>query len=118
MRFRLPIIVALLALGLSGVAVASSAVRDVSVLPRDAATLQELDSQQLRIVRRASALCRGTGVGGGGSLQIRACVMGLADRSVTETKSDVLLAFHNAIPFNVRYDEFRQDAYWQRLVAR
>jgi hypothetical protein len=118
MRIRFPAVVTVLALGFCSGVGASPAARSISSLPRDAATLQELDSQQLRIVRRASALCRGAGIGAGGSLQIRACVMGLADRSVTETKSDVLLAFHNAIPFNVRYDEFRQDAYWQRLVAR
>lgn len=88
--------------------------------PRDEASLRDLDSQQLRIVRRAGAQCWHSNEGGfrTRSVTSRACIMGLADNAVRNSDNEALIAYHQALPLNVRYNEYRPATYWQRFVQR
>lgn len=87
--------------------------------PRDAASLRELDSRQLRIVRRAGAMCWHSGEGGFGSRSVRAraCVIGSTEGAMANSHDPALQGFHQALPFNARYNEYRPAYYWQRMVA-
>jgi hypothetical protein len=124
-----PIAVALLittlmtgALVLSGRASAGADIGDdptgKSGFPRDAASLRQLDAEQLRIVRRASAQCWHAGQGGfGGRGPVaRACVMSATEGALAARKDEILKAYSDALPMNVRYDRNRPSLYWQRLV--
>jgi hypothetical protein len=88
--------------------------------PRDEASLRDLDSQQLRILRRAGAQCWHSGQGGFMSrgAQSRACIIGQAESAVNSSDNEALHAYHNALPFNARYNENRPAYYWQRFVQR
>ena len=91
-----------------------------SGFPRDAVSLRELDSQQLRIVRRAGAQCWHSGEGGFRSrgVRSRACVISGTESAIRSSDNPSLMAFHQALPFFARYDEYRSAYYWQRLVAK
>ncbi|MEQ1755013.1 MAG: hypothetical protein ABL973_12870 [Micropepsaceae bacterium] len=100
----------------AGAAFAASA--GPGAFPRDADSLRTLDNQQLRIVRRAGALCWHSGEGGFGGQGIvgRACVINGTEGAIASLKDPVLKAYSDALPMHVRYDEFRPAFYWQRLV--
>lgn len=91
-----------------------------SGFPRDAASLRHLDGEQLRIVRRASAQCWHAGQGGFGARGpvARACVMNATEAALSARKDEILKAYSDALPMNVRYDENRPSTYWQRLTIR
>src|SRR5262245_31596026 len=109
-----------LAAALVGSASAQPASDEVGAFPRDAASLRELDSQQLRILHRAASQCWHSGQGGFNSRspQARACIIGLAENAVNTADSPTLEAYHNALPFHVRYNENRPALYWQRFLQR
>jgi hypothetical protein len=89
-----------------------------SGFPRDAASLRQLDAEQLRIVRRASAQCWHAGQGGFGARGpvSRACIMNATEAALAARKDEILKAYSDALPMNVRYDRNRPSLYWQRLV--
>ena len=111
------IMVAVLLL-VSGVAIAASPAP--TGFPRNADALRSLDSQQLRIVRRAGSMCWHSGEGGFGGQGIvgRACVINGTEAALANLKDPVLKAFSDALPMHVRYDEYRPAYYWQRLVEK
>jgi len=113
---------AVLAVALTGSAAAgpSPVAYQPGAFPRDEASLRTLDNQQLRIVRRAGAQCWHSGEGGFRSrgAASRACIIGLTENAIRSSESEPLQAYHNALPFNARYNENRPSYYWQRLVAR
>jgi len=112
---------ALIVAALAGSAVAATpAAYQPGAFPRDEASLRDLDSQQLRIVRRAGAQCWHSNEGGFRSRNAtsRACIIGLADNAVRTSENEALIAYHNALPLNVRYNEYRPGLYWQRFVQR
>jgi len=113
---------AVLAVALAGSAAAGPApvAYQPGAFPRDEASLRDLDSQQLRIVRRAGAQCWHSGEGGFRSrgAASRACIIGLTENAVRNSENEPLQAYHNALPFNARYNEYRPAFYWQRFVAR
>jgi hypothetical protein len=88
--------------------------------PRDVDSLRSLDSQQLRIVRRAGALCWHSGFGGVGTrgVMARACVIQETEGAIANLKDPVLKAYNDALPMNARYSEYRPAYYWQRLVLK
>jgi hypothetical protein len=92
---------------------------DAAALPKDEASLRDLDNAQMRIVRRAGAQCAHSGEGGFGgyrnSPRGRACIIGLVESAVKSSENPALVAYHNWLPFPARYDEMRV-AYWQKLV--
>ncbi len=98
---------------------ANSPAPDYGALPRDETSLRALDNKQLRIVRRAGAQCWHSGQGGFGSRSVtaRACVISLTEGAVANSDSSALQAYHQALPFNARYNENRPAYYWQRLVV-
>lgn len=91
-----------------------------SGFPRDAASLRHLDGEQLRIVRRASAQCWHAGQGGFGArgAVARVCVMNATEAALAARKDEILKAYSDALPMNVRYNENRPALYWQRLIIR
>lgn len=104
----------------AGLAVAAaSAATQPAGFPRDEVSLRALDSQQLRIVRRAGAQCWHSGEAGFRSrgVRSRACVIGATEGAIRGLDDAQLQAFHQALPFNARYDEYRPALYWQRLVV-
>jgi hypothetical protein len=92
----------------------------LSGFPRDAASLRQLEEQHLRIVRRASAQCWHAGQGGFGARGpvARACVINAVEAALAARKDEILKAYSDALPMNVRYNENRPAYYWQRLVIR
>jgi hypothetical protein len=91
--------------------------------PRDAVSLRDLDSRQLRIVRRATAQCWHSGEAGLGGFRAsgargRACIIGGTESAIRSSDDTALKAFHQALPFNARYNENRPAHYWQRMVAK
>jgi hypothetical protein len=104
---------------LLGSGAAFAATSEPSGFPRDTDSLRSLDNQQLRIVRRAGALCWHSGEGGFGGQGIvgRACVINGTEGAIASQKDPVLKAYSDALPMHVRYDEFRPAFYWQRLVV-
>jgi len=109
-----------LAAGLAtSAASAEPAAYQPGAFPRDATSLRDLDSQQLRIVRRAGAMCWHSGEFGfrARGVRSRACVIGTTESAVRSSEDAALAAFHQALPFNVRYDENRPAYYWQRLLS-
>ena len=115
----------LIAMAMSFLAFGATAMAEPSAyqpgaFPRDEASLRDLDNQQLRIVRRAGAMCFHSGEGGfraNTSVTGRACIMSLADHAVADSQNPALQGFHQALPLYARYDENRPGYYWQRLVA-
>jgi hypothetical protein len=108
----------LIALLLSTTGAAIAGVPAVSGFPRDPASLSALDSQQLRIVRRAGAQCWHSGQGGLGSKGAitRACIINGSEGMIASLKDPALKSFHDALPMHARYDENRPSYFWQRLV--
>lgn len=93
---------------------------DAGAFPHDKAALRDLDSQQLRIVRRAGAMCWHSGEGGflnPRGPRARACIISLTESAIRNSDDPVLQAYHQALPFHARYDEYRPGYYWQRLVS-
>lgn len=88
----------------------------IADLPRDEVSLRELNSQQLRIVRRASRLCASSPVA-----VIRPkrnpCVFLLADKAVADSGNPALVAFHWVLPAYERYDEYRMDTDWRAFLV-
>jgi hypothetical protein len=87
--------------------------------PRDEVSLRALDNQQLRIVRRAGAQCwhsGDTGFVNPQSPRARACIISLTESAIANSEDPALQAYHHALPFNARYDEYRANYYWQRFV--
>ncbi len=111
---------AVLAVALIGSAAASPVAYQPGAFPRDETSLRDLDSQQLRIVRRAGAQCWHSGEGGfrSRSATARACIIGLTENAIRSSESEPLQAYHNALPFHVRYSEYRPAYYWQRFAQR
>jgi hypothetical protein len=113
------VVMSFLAFGATAMA-EPSAYQQPGVFPRDEASLRDLDNQQLRIVRRAGAMCFHSGEGGflaNTSVRGRACIMSLADHAVADSQNPALQAYHQALPLQARYDENRPGYYWQRLIA-
>ena len=88
--------------------------------PRDEVSLRALDSAQLRVVRRAGAQCWHSGEGGFRSRGVasRGCIIGQTESAIANSEDPALQAFHKALPFFARYDEYRAAYYWQRLVMK
>ena len=117
---RAILLAALVSVAFSGAAMADIPAPDYGALPRDEASLRDLDNQQLRIVRRAGAQCWHSGEGGfrsNRSPQARVCIIGLADRAIADSGNAELQAYHQALPMNARYDEYRGAYYWQMFLA-
>ena len=111
------VIVTLLAFGTT---MADPVAYHPGAFPRDEASLRDLDSRQLRIVRRAGAQCWHSGEGGFRSpgARARGCVISTTESAMRSSANPALVDFHQALPFNARYNENRPAYYWQRLVAR
>jgi len=93
--------------------------QDFETLPRDEAALRAIDNAQLRIVRRANAQCAHFGEAQFGetrSARARACILPLADRAVATSDDPALQAYHEWLPFGLRYDANRPP-HWRRLIA-
>jgi hypothetical protein len=111
---------ALVSVAWVGAASADTPAPDLSALPRDEASLRDLDNQQLRIVRRAGAQCWHSGELGfrnNRSTRARACIISLTENAIRSSDDPSLQAYHQALPFNARYDEYRPGYYWQRFVV-
>jgi hypothetical protein len=106
--------------GLAASAAAEPVAYQPGGFPRDEASLRALDNAQLRIVRRAGAQCWHFGEGGFRvrSARSRACIIGQTEGVIRTSDDPALTAYHNALPFHARYDEYRPAYYWQRLVAQ
>ncbi len=107
------------ALAVAGAAAAADQVSyGPGLLPHDAPALRALDNAQLRIVRRARALCWHAGPFGfsSGSAATRACIIGETESAVANSNDAVLQAYHKQLPFHAKYNEYRPAFYWQRLV--
>lgn len=85
---------------------------------RDEANLNRLDSEQLKIVRRATRMCEVSDPAIV-SQRIRPernpCVIGSVDNAVATSDDEELQAFHAALPPSVRYDMYRAGYYAQKL---
>ena len=121
---RIPLLLATIA-GLSlsvsvQVQAAEPAAYDTNALPRDEASLSKLDSQQLRLVRRATNQCDHTDPLFVARLNParRPCVVTGVDHAVETSDDPALQAYHAALPFNARYDQYRASYYWQRLATK
>jgi len=86
-------------------------------LPHNERALQELNAEQLRMVRRASRLCAGQP----GTQAIKAernpCVIASTDQAIRDSDDPALQAFHAALPDNERYDEYRSDTTWRAFLV-
>lgn len=111
---------ALVAAALVGSAAAAPVAYQPGGFPRDEVSVRDLDGRQLRIVRRAGAQCWHSGQGGfrSRSASARACVIGLTENAIGDADDASLIAYHNALPFHIRYNEYRPAYYWQRFVQR
>ena len=99
---------------------AEPAAYDTSALPHDEASLSKLDSQQLRLVRRATNLCDATDPFFVARMNParRPCVISGVDNAVATSDDPALKAYHAALPFNARYDRYRASYYWQQLAIK
>lgn len=112
-------VAAVAAISLIGASFAGA--QDTGALPHDEPSLRALDNAQLRIVRRAMSQCVHFGeaqFGASRSARARACLIPLADRAVASAEDPALQAYHQWLPFGIRYDENRPGTYWQRLVPQ
>ena len=92
---------------------------DARLLPHNEAGLKALDNKQLRIVRRTTAQCDATEpffVRARASL--RPCIIGGVDHAIETSGDEALMAYHAALPFNVRYDRFRSSYYYQQMLVQ
>jgi hypothetical protein len=88
---------------------------------RDAASLSALDSKQLRIVRRATSLCQATDSTTPGLLAHPGkspCVISAVEHAVQDSDDPELQAYSAALPLSARYDRYRPDYYWQRMIEQ
>lgn len=117
---RAIVLAALAALVLGSAVSAEPVAYQPGGFPRDEVSLRALDNAQLRIVRRAGAQCWHFGEGGFGSrsAQARACIIGQTESAVRSSEDGALVAYHNALPFHARYDEYRPAYFWQRLAMK
>lgn len=102
---------------IAGTAAAAPVAYEPSLLPHDAASLRAIDNAQLRIVRRARAVCWASGpMGFSHGVATRACIIGETESAVKNSNDPVLQAYHQQLPLNAKYNEYRPAFYWQRLV--
>ena len=108
-------------LAVAGAAAADPVAYQPGALPHDEASLRALDNAHLRIVRRARARSAGTRASrsefSGRGAAARACIIGETESAVRNSDDPALQAYHQALPFNAKYNEYRPAFYWQRLVA-
>ncbi len=85
-------------------------------LPRDERSLQRLNAEQLRIVRRASNQCSATT-----TMLIRPkrnpCVIAQVEQAVADSGDPALEAFNAALSDTERYDEYRSDTAWRGMLV-
>jgi hypothetical protein len=75
--------------------------------------LRQLDSDQLRIVRRAVRGCPSNNLAAKSIKSERdPCVIASADKAVADSGNPDLQAFHRALPDSERYDENRASTVW------
>jgi hypothetical protein len=75
--------------------------------------LRQLDTEQLRIVRRAVRGCPSNNLGAKSIKSERdPCVIASSDRAVADSGDPDLQAFHRALPDSERYDENRASTVW------
>ena len=93
---------------------------DDSALPRDETSLSALDAKHLRLVRRAANQCDATDPIFVARLvpSQRPCIISAVDHAVATSDDPALKAYHAALPFNARYDQYRAAYYWQHLINR
>ena len=113
---------ALVAMALSLTSLSAGAQQSVdwSQLPNDKAAMQALNSQHLKILRRAVRACS---MFSPGTLAVRfhhgnPCVISDVERAVRQSDDASLLAFHQALPLTDRYDERRSWVAVRRLMDR
>jgi len=86
-------------------------------LPHNERALQQLNTEQIRILRRASRICSQPGL----SMPIKAernpCVISNTDKAIEDSDDPALIAFHFALPDNERYDEYRNDTTWRAFLV-
>jgi hypothetical protein len=88
--------------------------------PATEAYMNQLDTDQLRIVRRAVQGCPSTGLGGGRSIrpERNPCVISSTDRAVADSGNPDLETFHQALPASDRYDEHRSTNAWRVWLTK
>lgn len=86
-------------------------------LPHDEQSLRELNSEQLRMVRRASRMCSQNVVGTAIKAERNPCVIAATDNAIADSDDPALQAFHAALPDNERYDEYRTDTTWRAFLV-
>lgn len=76
--------------------------------------LRDLDTEQLRIVRRAARGCPTTTTTPAKSIRAERdpCVIASTDKAVADSGDPDLQAFHRALPDSERYDEQRPATVW------
>jgi len=102
-----------LVLLLCGPALAADAV--LSGFPRDAASLEAINAEQLKIVHEAVSSCWKL-PGRPQGAYAKACVVNSTESIIQAMQDPELLAFHRALPMHVRYDDNRPASYWQHMV--
>src|SRR4029078_7754910 len=100
---RLPMIIA--ALLSAAPAFAADYGRDP--LPRDESSLQRLNAEQLRILRRAWRLGGQQQLPGPLKAERNPCGHASTDKAIADSDDPALEAFHAALPDSDRYDEYR-----------
>jgi hypothetical protein len=81
--------------------------------------LRELDTQQLRIVRRAVRGCPSNNLGAKSIKSERdPCVIASSDKAVADSGNPDLQAFHRALPDSERYDENRSSTVWMGWAVK
>jgi hypothetical protein len=90
---------------------------DRDPLPRNESALQELNAEQLRILRRASRLCAATPMPVPIKAERNPCVIASTDKAIADTDDEALEAFHSALPDGERYDEYRTNTVWRAMLV-
>lgn len=90
---------------------------DRDPLPRNESALQELNAEQLRILRRASRLCAAQPMPVPIKAERNPCVIGSTDQAIADTDDEALQAFHSSLPDSDRYDEYRTNTAWRALLV-
>ena len=86
-------------------------------LPHNEAALQQLNLEQLRVVRRASRMCALEPLPVPIKAERNPCVIASTDKAIADSDDSALQAFHAALPANDRYDEYRADTAWRDLLV-
>ena len=84
---------------------------------RDESSLQRLNAEQLRIVRRASRLCAQQQLPVAIKAERNPCVIASTDKAIADSDDPALEAFHAALPNSDRYDEYRSDTAWRAFLV-